>query len=279
MVTGLLWVVDNHPFRRNLGAGQYTDHGVAPYQKLIDYVRGKSGRSAGVVWSAPEADNRFSVEGVSLCCASYLHDVLASFGHNGMAGLYGDAVTALRSGGEWDEMLLEYCRGKRRTRPVIVGELDYHGRKRRIDMYQTVVRVAKKNGESIVKAILDGRSYAYARPTGYGLELVDAFLESGREKARPGETSRSCSTSEPLRVFIEVTPSGIPPKSQLGTLVVIANGKTIREKSFSKKSRFSFKLSSKSLFDDDISLAYIRFDITYGNARIVTNPIFVKPTK
>ncbi|MCK5845316.1 MAG: hypothetical protein KAG97_11455, partial [Victivallales bacterium] len=275
MAAGILWSIDNRPFTRELGLAQYKNEGVKPYQKLIDYVHEKGGGSAAMIWSAPEASMNDSMNGVSLYSEPYLRDVKNTFAHNGMAGVYGDAVTALRPGGEWDEMLLEYCAGKRKVLPVIVGELDYHGRKRRMGMYQTVVRSAEKNRSSVYKAIVKGRSYAYAKPTKYGIELREAYLKRGTETASLGETLPA--SREPTIAVLELTAVGDVPANASFLVSVVANGKLAARKSFKDRDiRIEIPLPSEFFANAAGKLGYARFDITLGSARIATNPIFIE---
>ncbi|NOY74580.1 MAG: hypothetical protein GXP32_02160, partial [Kiritimatiellaeota bacterium] len=280
IVCGVVWTIDNHPFSRELGFSQYADAGTAPFQKVIDYVESRKNATSGIIWSAPEAEMRCVENGVALTTLPYLSDVKGTFGHNGMAGLYGDAVTALRPGGEWDSMLKEYCDGVRRTRPIIVGELDYHGRKRRIDMYQTVVRNSGKNRRSIFDAIVAGRSYAYAKPAGYGMELTSASLKSGSETAGLGDVLNISDERLPLVAALSLKISGSAPKGLSGRLKIIVNGIIVAQKMFSDKDdkdvRFEFPLEQLIESWKSGKPGYVRFDVAYGSARIATNPIFIR---
>ena len=274
---GFAWTFENRPFTRDLGFDQYADHGDIPYQNLIDYINAHGEKNAGVIWSAPEATMCSDELGASLVSKPYLSDVRTTFGHNGMAGLYGDAITALRPGGEWDAMLMDYCIGKRRMRPIIVGELDYHGRKRRIDMYQTVVRGAEKSRSSIFNAIIEGRSYAYAKPADSGIELIDANLSSGAGIAKLGDTLMVANDAKSFVVSLSFKVTGESSVERKGEVQLIVNGKLFRKKQFKGKDfRGEFPIDVKSLLVGGDSSGYVRFDISTFGGRIVTNPIFVK---
>ena len=276
MLLGLIWTLNNRPFTRELGFGQYADAGLKPYRCLIDYVRAKGGEQIGVVWSAPEAEMRTKIRGVSLVTMPYLSDVLATYNHNGMAGLYGDAISALRPGGEWDDMLLEYCSGKRGVRPVIVGELDYHGRKRRISMYQTVVRRCEPTRKAIVAAILAGRSYAYAKPAAFDIEPSEFALRSGKETAELGDTLRIDGDNKSVSAEIAFALTGALPKGAVAKVLVVADGKLVAVRSSRKRDfRVSIPLYAAEIAPKN-GVGYVRFVITVQGAKIATNPIFVK---
>ena len=278
MLTGILWTLNNQPFSRALGCGQYADAGLEPYRHLIDYVRSKGGEEVGVVWSAPEANMRDSLQGVSLVTTPYLSDVLATFKHNGMAGLYGDAVTALRPGGEWDEMLLEHCGGKRVVMPIIVGELDYHGGKRRISMYQTVVRCCEVSRKAIVGAILAGRSFAYAKSVSFDIEPSEFALRSEDDAAELGDTLLVDGNNKSVTAEIAFALTGTPPKNALVKVLVVANGKLVATR-ISRERVFhaSIPLSVADMTSNN-GMGYVRFVVTVQEAEIATNPIFVKRT-
>jgi hypothetical protein len=275
ILLGVCWTLNNRPFSHHLGLDQYSERGNLPYQKLIDYVRNNGCDDAGVLWSAPEASTRITIMKTTLDTSSYLPDVLSTFGHNGMAGLYGDAITALRPGGEWDMMLLEYCSGKRHVRPIVVGELDYHGRKRRIDMYQTIVRGAKKNRSSIFNAIIEGRSYAYAKLSDSGLELIDASLSCNGNVAKLGDTLYVEKNTKKLTVNLSFKLTGESVAEKKGEIQITLNGKLLKKEKF-KGTQYNcnFSIDLASFIKEKKNLGYIRFDITARGARIVTNPIF-----
>ena len=277
ILLGLVWTFENRPFTRDLEFDQYADFGNIPYQKLIDYVNVKGEKNSGVIWSAPEATMRSEALGAVLVSKPYLSDVQTTYGHNGMAGLYGDAITALRAGGEWDAMLMEYCAGKRRVRPIIVGELDYHGRKRRIDMYQTVVRGAKKSRASIFNAIIEGRSYAYAKPANCGIELIDAYLSDGPGISKLGDTLKLGKNSAKLVANLSFKLTGERDIKWKGEVQIIVNGKLLKKEKFrGSKYHGKFSIDVNSLLKEQKRLGYVRFDISACGGRIVTNPIFIK---
>ena len=187
ILLGLLWTINNRPFTRPLPFDQYHSYGTIPYQNVIDYVKGYSQKgTCGIFWSAPEAAMEDSIAGVKLITYPYLDDVVNTDGHNGFAGIYGDAYSAQKTGKEWDKMLMEYCAGTRSVRPVVIGELDYHGKMRRIDMIQTVVKAKNNKTDDIVQAICNGCSYAYLNDGRWEFVFEKISLESDQLMIEPG---------------------------------------------------------------------------------------------
>ena len=274
ILIGILWTLDNRPFTAARQFSQYRDHGVMPYQQVIDYVRGEQPGSA-IFWSAPEAEMRHKVEGVQMHTLPYLHEVEQTHGHNGFAGIYGDAYTAHVPGGAWDRMLHEYCSGARRVRPVIIGELDYHG-SRRLDGIQTVVKVEEFNPGSVVEAIVAGSSYALARPRDVLLCISEASLVQGDSRGSLGETI----AIDPENImFLRISGSvrnfeGEPPPTDLA---VIVNG---NEACFKRFSQAEFEFEIPLMHDTRLeNMGYVRFCLdSAGGARIISNPLFFSPS-
>ena len=244
ILLGLLWTINNRPFTRPLPFDQYHSYGTLPYQTVIDYVKvySKQGK-CGIFWSAPEAAMEDRIAGVKLITYPYLDDVVNTDGHNGFAGIYGDAYSAQKPGEEWDKMLMEYCAGERNVRPVVIGELDYHGKMRRIDMIQTVVKAKSNRKDEIVKAICNGCSYAYLNDGHWTFAFEELSLQCGHLMAGAGETLSLNSESSPaLRIkgSFSLKDSHSIEKgraSNLGKvdckLTVVSSGKKIYEKNIS----------------------------------------------
>ncbi|MBN1863359.1 MAG: hypothetical protein JW808_00510 [Victivallales bacterium] len=274
---GVVWTLDNRPFSIGSPFGQYADHGSAPYQHVIDHVRIQE-PDAAVFWSAPEAEMRIVVEGVQMHSLPYLDDVARSRGHNGFAGIYGDAYTAHQPGGLWDKMLLEYCSGERSERPVVIGELDYHGHDRGIDVIQTVVQTDDFSVAGIVAAIRHGRSYALSKPGAGVLNIHEAVLVLGDRRASLGETLLVAGDASEggmvlrIRGEIESCEESLPPAD----LTVVGNGEGVYFKRFHEA---GFALEIPLLLDScEIRKGYVRFWIDCGNVgRVMSNPIFYAP--
>jgi hypothetical protein len=274
----LMWFINNRPFSITRYS-QYKKNGLAPFQNLIDYVREKDGLA---FWSHPEMEMRaeygpFGHEKygrVVLHTLKYLEDVENTFGHNGLAGLYGDAITAYLPGNAWDRMLIQYCRGEREVCPVIVGEIDYH-MDRPLDLIQTVVKVETQSVQEILQALKNGNSYAVV---GGGITkhllVADATLSVESAAAGLGETLVTDRQEAVLIISGEWKTSGANSHIPGGKLFIIVNGKMTKEIEFSES---PFKITEKVGFEDQPDRQYVRFYLQMGGT-LLSNPIFVTRT-
>ena len=275
IIFGTLWTINNRPFSRTFHFDQYKSYGLSPYQQLIDYVGSNSGKEpCGIFWSAPEATMKDVISGVHLITAPYFYDVSATYGHNGFAGIYGDVSTAHEAGNEWDRMLMQYCRGERKKPPVVIGELDYHGKKRRIDMIQTVVNVDELDSSRIVDAVIRGKSYAYEKAVVKQINIDRLQLSEGKKNAGLGETLHFSELKD-VNLHLRGSISGSGGVTNI-TVSVILNGKKMCiQKQYGN--RFNFEIPLKKELMESNRKNYIRLIIKTNNAgRILTNPIYIE---
>jgi len=274
-LAGLLWCLNNRPFSAALGYDQYAKKGIMPYQKAIDYVRNQAGTKGGIVWSAPEAVMKDKIAGVFLFTIPYLQDIEETKGHNGLAGIYGDVSHAHEPGKSWDKMLREYCEGTRKELPAILGERDYHGRGGNIGLVQTVVHSRENTPEAIVKAIIEGRSYAVAKGGGI-LQLREACLrEPIGGTAGLGETLTINDSVESCTLRISGSLAGASETT--GRLVIVLNGEQYSTEILELK---DFAFSKEIRLRKGEKMQYVRFYITTSGAGwLLSNPVFIVKTK
>ncbi len=272
----VLWLADNRIFHL-INYSQYEQHGIEPFQNLIDYV---NEHDALAFWSHPEMTME-STYGpflskkygkVVLHTKSYLADVVATFGHNGLAGLYGDTSTAHLSGNEWDYMLSEYCNGERRVRPVTVGEVDYHA-DRRLDFIVTYVEVEQNSEDAILKALKNGNSYAIGGAATQTFRLTGVSLSAMTATAGLGETLHTDSDTAILKIRGEWrNAAGEPSPGGGGTAFLNVNGKLIGTRMVSGP---SFDIAEEIMLNEE-PLQYVRFYMKLSNGNLVANPIFLE---
>ncbi len=293
IVVGVLWTINNKPFT-SPGFDQYADNGRAACQRLITYARehdGKRGSRVGVFWSAPEAESKQKMAGVTLITRDYVDDMLGTAGYDGFAGIYADTSTERYPNSFWDRLLLEFLSGKRHRPPFMVGERDYHGQGRaELDYIKTVVWVAappssgkRPDAQAVSSAIIDGHSYAVCKQGGNEItlktvELVGKNHGGATTRAIPGGTLVSAS-GEP--VFLKITGElkgdagggkSLPPAD--GTVLVVVDGAKMVSLPL-KTMRFSLEIPIPNAALSQKGRHYIRFNIEsnrYG--RVVCNPIF-----
>lgn len=278
IIIGMLWTIENRPFTKPLPFDQYSDFGKDPYQYVINYIRkNNKDKRCAIFWSAPEAKMTDSVYGVKMVSMPYFEDIMNTTGHNGFAGIYGDTATAHKPGHEWDTLLMEYCEGKRSVKPVIIGELDYHGKRRKIDLIQTVVAVDKFDAQSIVNAICEGNSYAYANIGTDELIFEEISLKSRHDSAGMGEILK-ITEGENIILTIKGRIKGYNRDKTTLRVTVVVNGKAT-EFLKSNGSKFNLKLPLKYKKEFK-KKGYIRFLLETNQAgRVVSNPIFLQKQK
>jgi hypothetical protein len=105
--------------------------------------------------------------------AHYPDDLVATVNYTGFAGIYGDTGTVANPGGQWDQMLNDYCRQRRSQAVWTIAEADFHGGRdgERLDTFQTVFLVQNKRQADILEALARGRMYAVQTVAGKRLQL------------------------------------------------------------------------------------------------------------
>ena len=289
---GVLWSFNNKPFLHDYPYEQYDEHGHKPYQLLADYIKKHpEAEKISSFWSAPGITMVNKISGVELVTRPYWNSVKMIDGFNGFAGVYGDALNAYLPGNQWDDMLLSYINGERNTIPFIIGEIDYHQKKRRIDNIQTIVFAGDFSMDSILKAIKHGCSYGYFQYGDFLLNLTNVSIIDNDKKYYLGESLQTKAGKVNLNisgVYKWSCVSGNPDNSDISSLVklntkksiripksklvIICNGKVIQETEFIKK---EFNSEIPINLKDEDQKGYIRFYIQSPTAGlIVANPIF-----
>ncbi len=276
--TGLLLTLNNKPFIAEAPFDQYHDYGDAPYQALLDHARRSKGGRIGIVWSSPEAKSAFDINGVMLATAKYAGSIVKTNGHNGFAGIYGDARTAHLPGMEWDQALAQFCRGERKIAPFTFGELDYHKDYDGLpfDFIKTVVflgRNEEKSAAAILDAMLNGRSYAVAKHGENEIVIDDFNVSAGAREAFPGGTV-SVYPGEGAAIHVEGCFHGGESIKPGGRISLVFNGREIAQGRFSSR-RFSF---DHALDAGEIpqGMNYVRFIMeSESSGEVLSNPIFL----
>lgn len=248
------------------------DQGSRPYQDLIDYVNEKG---ALAFWSAPEVAMQTAYSGINVITPSFGRELLNTRGYFGFACFAEGYREIGRPGGIWDEILQEYCLG-RRNRPVwTIGEVDYHysGKsEKEIDSIQTVFYIPDADRGAVSKravlaALRRGNMYALWKTGEYGLALSGLEMKTGDKDIIMGQQVKY---EGPIRMEFRVVSSdgGARPVK----VRVIKNGKVAKKAEGITPLKISF-------WDAGIEKGkktYYRFDIEglYPH-RIFTNPVFV----
>jgi hypothetical protein len=188
LITAILSIallVNHHPFKSSRFDAYHGDQGIAPYQDVIDYVDSRGGL---VFWAHPESN--YSKDGIRLglirmVTKPYPDDLIASENYTGFAALYGDSLRAADAGMQWDQILMNYCRG-RRAHPVwAIGGSDFHEEQKGFDLatFQTIFLVENKRQEDVTQALKQGRIYAVRQASDIRLTL-DQFQLLDKENGK-----------------------------------------------------------------------------------------------
>ncbi len=157
----LLLMVNTMPFRSSPYDQYMGDQGIAPYQRYIGYVASIGGMT---FWNYPETHSGDRPLGpIRLHTPPYPEVLEQSTGYTGFAALYGDTSTVTEPGHEWDRVLLDYCRGRRRHPAWGISTADYHsdtGAGGKLGNFATIFLVKQKSKAAVLEAMRNGRMYA-----------------------------------------------------------------------------------------------------------------------
>ena len=279
---GAVFLVNNFPFETPLYDQYHGKQGVEPYQYLIDYA---NKNNALTFWAHPEVEKDMEIGKTKIISSPYEKDILNTFDYTGIA-IFSEGMRRVGPpGGIWDQILLEYCSGKR-SKPVwAIGEVDYRGHGFRIDETQTVFLLEEKTREEILKALRTGKMYA-AMGSANELSLNSFVVEdvnSGKLAFMGDEIAITGRSRIRIVVTVDNSNESSPPERRSRTgeykkrsfnIDLIRNGTVIKT--------FEADSSVDIAYDDDYynpnEKIYYRLaiDTSYLFRGIVTNPIFVQ---
>ncbi len=276
-------VYENMPVtaRGNSGFSAYQGEKYsAPYQKFIDYA---NQNNLPVFWSHPFAGENYDFKTsfgfeVVLNSPSYTDDVLATYDYTGigvtsvelaMANSPGQACTP-SPGGIWDQVLIQYARGERKSPAWVIGEIDFNGYpegNRDIAAILNHVIVPSKSRENILSSLKRGRVY---------LTVGNQRLRLDSFSARNKETDGKAVMGELLEVNglfdIQINLSSPQPMSSPVTVMIIRNGEILEQRDAAVP--FSIHYEDP---DPLPGISYYRLLIfAEDGTRLLSNPIFVK---
>ena len=284
---GIFWTLNNRPFTKKYPFNQYRNYGILPYTYLADYISSSPEKEkVAVFWSAPGALMKYKTFGIELLTEPYWRDVKEVDGFNGFAVIYGDALKAHLPGMEWDNMLLKYISGKRKSKPVTIGEIDYHGKKRRLDLIKTMVYTNDLTEKSIITALKRGNSYSYFQKGSLIMDLKDVYMydPENTTKCIPGETISGITGKFRIKLSGTVKPYTTGPviqpkkngKVKPATVTVVVNGQAVASENISLESE-SFSIEIPVTITEKNSTSYVRLIIdSPSTGLIVINPFFCK---
>lgn len=271
LAAGLAWGLDSFPLG-SLGNPYAGRHDMGPYQQLIDYTGMRNGAA---FWSYPEA-GYLDVMGAGATMISQGHpeDLALSDSYRGFEGVYGGKITITQPGALWDQMLMEYLAGGRKTWPSVITGIDFHDFDRgggwyELDRGNTVIWASSRSLGSVLEALKAGRNYCLFQPVpGKQVVLRDYAVKAAEGAAIAGEAIR---TAQPFTVSSEVAWVGVPEADRTFELQVIRNGEVIHQLNAVLPLRVSLQESLPA------GKYYYRLRMVLGpHQELLANPIFVE---
>jgi hypothetical protein len=264
-LVGILFLYNNYPFSRPVIDQYHGDQGITPYQMLINYVNEKNGL---VFWAHPETHQYQTINGINLLTEPYYLDLLKAKNYTGFAVFWEGSRYIGKPGGIWDQILIEYCEGKRENSIWAIAEAEYETSTFPIEGSQTVFLLKEINRRSVLEALKKGKMYAVCGPGGVPL-ILDEFAVIDKAKQKKGVMGDELSLSLPAFVSIKISDPSFQRMPY--TIRLIRNGKVIKTFSGLNQTNLEFE-------DDYFKLGeklFYRLEIE-GRWKIVSNPIFVR---
>ncbi len=274
VILGLIFTAVNFPFKKSDFDQYHGDQKDNPYQNLIDYVNSKNGL---VFWAHPDAPNwekPTKIGHISMQTLPYPDSLLNTENYTGFAYFWEGERTVGIPGGVWDEILKEYCEGKRKKPVWAISELDYIDdgiNNTYIDMAKNILFVKDFSYKSVIDSLKNGRFYAVAKYRKDSPEpVIEKFLINNTTF---GEEISVEGVNMPVKVFMKLNTSD--GKRYLANINIIEKGKII------KNIRNEIPLETEFyIVPTTQEKTYFRVEITLdGSSKLVTNPILVNLTK
>jgi len=262
-------IANSNMFRSSPFDQYHGDQGMAPYRLLTDYVNSRGGLT---FWNYPETKSGIRRLGPIMVDTPPHPEVLEeSEGYTGFAALYGDNITVTEPGNMWDRVLIAYCDG-RRNRPVWgISTADYHeegGAGEKLGNFPTVFIVQEKSRNGVMKALKNGKMYAWRGEYPQFVRL-DEFSVCSNDGKNEGISGDEIALRESPRIRISLSAADVSEKKVKVRL--IRSGELIKT--------FEGTLPMQIDYDDRYFQAgekvYYRMDMR-GCGMLVSNPVFVK---
>jgi hypothetical protein len=273
-VVGILFLVNNYPYKFGRYNVYQGDQGQRPYQDFIDYVIGRGGL---VFFAHPEASQKQTHSmgplTINLQTEAPYKDLLHLRNYTGFAAFYEGMKYIIPPGGIWDQVLTEYCFAQRKQPIWAIGEGDVEGDSFDPGLSQTVFLVKENTRPALIQALRTGQIYAIAGP--YADELsLDLFTlsdETGKQ-ASMGQTLKT----KTVHLMAQISLKGNEKRNALSA-DLIKNGILID--TFKGDGQITIDLQD-TLDTTMLRHHYYRIDVRAPNqTRLLTNPIFASPPK
>ncbi len=281
VLLGVLFLTNESPFFP-LAYDQFSQNaGYRPYQRLIEYAHERGGLT---FWAHLETSNIAERDGIAIETAAHPEALVETSGYTGFSIFPEGYKVAGRAGGEWDEVLIAYCRGAREEPVWAVAGMSFdqgtpEELRARMKGTRTYVLADALNWHDILEAMRKGRMYATMGGRDEPILLRDFSVmdSSTGHRTGPGrEFVIAGSAIVTLTADVEGEEEAVPVPREDAikdvNVKVIRNGAVIKEEDLALPLRFIYvdpePLSEKTFY---------RVLIRRGPQIIATNPIFVEP--
>lgn len=241
------------------------DLGVLPYKEYVRYCKA---RGALTFWTHPEAKNLDTDGGVGIETQKHSALLPRVDDYTGFFIFHEGYDETGASGGIWDSMLEDYCRGRRRLPVWAAGGMavDKGGLDLAFEDLRVVCLAEKRGVKEVLDAIAAGRMYV-TRGRGSAAFVLDEFsAAAGGAPASMGEELR-----DPGAVTVTVAGHLLDGQAKAFQIKLIRSGKIV--KTFDATGPV-FAVS----YRDETprrGKGYYRAEILAEGTQTVTNPVFI----
>jgi hypothetical protein len=213
-----------------------------------------------------------TADNIGIETRGYASDLGHIDNYTGFAVFYEGYDDIGRSAGLWDDILQDYCEGKRKTAVWALAGLSFDsiGNLRdHLKTARTVLLVRRLNKTESLRALREGRMYALLGKL-CGQFILDNFMV--RDQARNVAKTMGEELTTQEKSLIEISGRFLGGQDEILNIKLIRSGSVIQ--AFEIRSPFHI------FYTDDIEnkpgRRYYRVEITSPSLALVSNPIFVK---
>ncbi len=263
-------MINHHPFKSSRFDPYHGDQGTAPFQEVIDYAKSRGGL---VFWAHPESNyskNGVRMGPIKMITEHYPAVLIESQHYTGFAAIYGDSSSSANAGMHWDQILMDYCRGRRGQPVWAIAGSDFHEAHKgfELDTFQTIFLVDDKRSRDVIQALARGRIYA-VRKSKDGRLSLDQF------KITDNSSGKAAIMGEEIIVkgapMVEGRISALDKSRQDLKISIIRDGK--QNWTFEGQTPLDFHLVDQEGWNGK---AYYRLDVkSTTGGHLLSNPIFV----
>lgn len=271
IIFGLLFLINNFPFKELKYDQYHGDQGAVPYQEFINYVIKKGGLT---FCAHPEAKYSREIKAVEVITGEYCQDLLKWGNYTGYSIFSEGYKKTGCPSGIWDEALKQYCTGKRTTPVWAIGELDFDSNgelSEYISDLSTILLVPQLNKQAVLKALKNGNFYV-VRGNGNSKLLLHSFTVGDTPALKTASLGGEIKIKDCPQIKISGSLTGGQNLPAEVEIKLIRNGEII--KTFITGN--IFEVDYKDNYFAAGEKAYYRLEICSGGKVLITNPVFAE---